>query len=77
MESGNPMATIKIIVAMAALSSGMGARVIFVSGSTSRFITTNMNVPYTIAVRTMLFLISFIEGYNRKKSMVKLYAIIK
>jgi hypothetical protein len=75
-ESGNPIATIKMNVAMAALSGLIGARVTFVNGSTSRFITTNMNMPYAIAVSTILFDMSFMEGYNRKNSIVKLYAII-
>ena len=72
MESGNPMATIKMPVAIAALSSLMGVRVILVNGNTSKFITKKMNVPYTIAVSTMLFRMSFIEGYSRKNNTVKL-----
>lgn len=71
-ESGNPIATIKMNVAMAALSSFMGACVTFVKGNTSKFITTNINMPYAIAVSTMFFDMSFMEGYKRKNSMVKL-----
>ena len=68
METGNPMASIRITPPVKILSGARSGGLLNVTGSTIIFINDHTNSPYNTALMTLFLRRSNIWGYKKNKA---------